>query len=197
MRYFILAKMKDKKSLRKEFQAKRDQLSDDDVHELSLDIANNILKMDIWSQRVFHLFLPIDGKKEVRTEYIMQVLQGRDKNIVLSKSNFQTMELKHYLLTDQTVIKVNNYGIPEPDGSEFEVEPKQLDVVFIPLMAVDKNGTRIGYGKGFYDRFLSKCRLNTIKIGVSLFEPLDFVIVPDDNDIPLNQLVTPYGIHDF
>lgn len=189
--------MKDKKSLRKEFQLKRDALSDDDIHSLSLDIANNLLNLNIWDQRVFHLFLPIAGKKEVCTEYIMQILQGKDKNIVLPKSDFNTMELKHYLLTDQTVLKVNEYGIPEPVGSSFEVEPKQLDVVFIPLLAVDKKGTRVGYGKGFYDRFLKECRSNTIKIGVSFFEPLDYVIAPDQFDIPLNQLVTPKNIHHF
>jgi len=189
--------MKDKKSLRKEFQAKRDELTDDEVHSLSLDISNNLLKLDIWSQRVFHLFLPINGKKEVRTEYIMQILQGRDKNIVLSKSDFKSLELKHFLLTDQTVLRVNEYGIPEPQGSEFEVEPNQLDVVFIPLLAIDKKGTRVGYGKGFYDRFLKECRPNTIKVGISFFEPLQFVIETSENDVSLDRLVTPKGIFTF
>ncbi len=189
--------MKDKKNLRKEYIAKRDLLSDEDIHSLSLDIANNVLKLDIWSQRVFHLFLPMVGKKEIQTEYIMQLLQGRDKNIVLSKSNFSTMEMKHYLLTDQTVLKVNSFGIPEPSGSEFEVDPQQLDVVFIPLLAVDKKGNRIGYGKGFYDRFLQKCRPSTVKIGISFFEPLDFVIEVEETDVPLNQLVTPKNVFSF
>ncbi len=197
MPFFTLAKMKSKKSLRKEYSIKREALEQEDIHSMSLDIANNALQLDIWNQRVFHLFLPIAGKKEVRTEYILQTLQGRDKNVVLSKSDFATMEMRHYLLTDQTVLKVNTYGIPEPSGSDFEVDPQQLDVVFIPLLAVDKKGTRVGYGKGFYDRFLQKCRPSTIKVGVSFFEPLDFVIEASETDIPLDQLVTPIRTYVF
>ncbi|PRP67439.1 5-formyltetrahydrofolate cyclo-ligase [Nonlabens agnitus] len=189
--------MKSKRSLRKEYQDKREQLTDDDIHKLSLDIANNILELDIWGYKNFHLFLPIENKKEVQTEYIMQVLQGRDKNIVLSRSDFKTMEMRHFLLTDQTVIKKNNYGIPEPEGDDFEVDPKQLDVIFVPLLAVDHNGSRIGYGKGFYDRFLHLCRPNALKIGVSFFEPLDEKIPIDQNDVSIDQLVTPNSVSVF
>ncbi|KQC32048.1 5-formyltetrahydrofolate cyclo-ligase [Nonlabens sp. YIK11] len=189
--------MKSKRSLRKEYQDKRERLSEDNIHKLSLDIANNILKLDIWSFKNFHLFLPIENKKEVQTEYIMQVLQGRDKNIVLSRSDFKTMEMRHFLLTDQTVIRNNNYGIPEPEGDDFEVDPKQLDVIFVPLLAVDHNGSRIGYGKGFYDRFLNQCRPNALKIGVSFFEPLDEEILANQTDVSIDQLVTPYSVITF
>jgi 5-formyltetrahydrofolate cyclo-ligase len=189
--------MKDKKSLRKEHEAKRALLSDDEVHTLSIQIANNVLKLDVWSERLFHLFLPIHSKREVRTEYILQVIQGRDKNVAISRSDFETMELRHFLLTDQTVIKVNQYGIPEPQGDEFEVKAKDLDVVFIPLLAVDKYGNRVGYGKGFYDRFLAQCRPDTIKVGISFFEPLQFTIQSNENDVALDQLVTPNGVIKF
>ena len=172
-------------------------MSEDDIHNLSLDISNQILNLDIWSNRVFHLFLSIDGKKEVRTEYILQILQGRDKDIVLSRSDFKKTELNHFLLTDQTVLKVNCYGIPEPQGNGFEVDAKKLDVVFIPLLAIDKKGNRVGYGKGFYDRFLEECRVDAIKIGISFFKPVDSTIIPDPTDIPMDFLVTPQKIYDF
>ncbi|WP_194851879.1 5-formyltetrahydrofolate cyclo-ligase [Nonlabens antarcticus] len=189
--------MKSKVNLRKEYLAKRADLSEEDIHELSVCIANNTLKLDIWDQKLFHLFLSIDIKNEIRTEYILQILQGRDKNVALSRSDFKTSELRHFLLTDQTVIKINEYGIPEPQENEFEIDAKDMDVVFIPLLAADSSGNRVGYGKGFYDRFLSKCRSNTIKIGLSFFEPLDFEIATESTDIPLNQLVTPKGIVRF
>ncbi|BAO54486.1 5-formyltetrahydrofolate cyclo-ligase [Nonlabens marinus S1-08] len=172
-------------------------MSNEEVHGLSLQIANNVLKLDIWDQSLFHLFLPIQTKNEVRTEYILQVIQGRDKNVALSRSDFETFELRHFLLTDQTTIKVNEYGIPEPKGDDFEIKDEDLDVVFIPLLAVDKYGNRIGYGKGFYDRFLAKCRPNTIKVGISFFEPLNFTITTNDTDMPLDQLVTPKGVVKF
>ena len=189
--------MKDKQSLRKEYEAKRLLLSDEEVHDLSLQIANNVLKLDIWDQSLFHLFLTIQSKNEVKTEYILQVIQGRDKNVVLSRSDFETFELRHFLLTDQTAIKVNQYGIPEPQGDSLQIREEEIDVVFIPLLTIDKYGNRVGYGKGFYDRFLAKCRPSTIKVGISFFEPLNFAIPMEGTDIPLDQLVTPKGVITF
>jgi 5-formyltetrahydrofolate cyclo-ligase len=80
--------------------------------------------------------------------------------------------MTHYLLTDSTTIKKNPYHIPEPiDG--IEVPDAKIDVVFVPLLAYDKQGNRVGYGKGFYDNFLSKCKPETIKIGLSFYPPED------------------------
>jgi 5-formyltetrahydrofolate cyclo-ligase len=189
--------MKDKKSLRKEYKQKRAVLSEDEVHALSLQIANNVLKLDIWEERLYHLFLSMDGQNEVRTEYILQVLQGRDKNVAISKSNFETLELKHYLLTDQTAIKVNEYGIPEPVGEDLQIDVKEIDVVFIPLLVVDNKGNRVGFGKGFYDRFLASCRPTTKKIGISFFPPLNFAIESNEFDVPIDQLVTPDSVFSF
>jgi 5-formyltetrahydrofolate cyclo-ligase len=78
--------------------------------------------------------------------------------------------MTHFLLTDNTKIKKNEYNIPEPvDG--LEVPAIKIDVVFIPLLAYDKKGNRVGYGKGFYDKFLAECKPETIKIGLSFLNP--------------------------
>ena len=61
--------------------------------------------------------------------------------------------MTHFLLTDNTKIKKNQYNIPEPING-LEVPTKKIDVVFVPLLAFDKKGNRVGYGKGFYDKFL-------------------------------------------
>ncbi|MDP2160837.1 MAG: 5-formyltetrahydrofolate cyclo-ligase, partial [Flavobacterium sp.] len=90
----------------------------------------------------------------------------------------------------------NDYGIPEPvDG--LEVPVAKIDVVFVPLLAYDKNGHRVGYGKGFYDRFLSECKPTTIKIGLSFFEPEDLIEDVFESDIQLNYCITPQTIYIF
>lgn len=185
-----------KEALRDKYKSLRDDLSNDEIEDLSLDIANQALQLPIWNKSNYHLFLSITNKKEINTEYLLQILAGKDKNVILSKSNFKDGTLTNFLLTDNTTIKVNSYGIPEPvDG--IQVPEQQIDVVFIPLLAFDKQGNRIGYGKGFYDRFLEKCRPDILKIGVSFFEPEDYINDIHPNDVPLNFCITPKEIYTF
>lgn len=182
-----------KSELRLKYKNLRQQLTKDQVDDLSLEIANQCLKLDVWEYSFFHIFLPIISKNEVNTEYVLNILSGKDKHIIISKSNFKTFEMQHFLLTDSTSIKTNSYGIPEPvDG--LEVQTQQIDVVFIPLLAYDVLGYRVGYGKGFYDRFLSQCKPKAIKIGLSFFEAEQELIENHVDDIQLDFCVTPKGV---
>ena len=186
-----------KSELRKQYNKKRQALSSDTVENLSLKIANRALELPIWDRSTYSLFLSITPKKEVDTEFLLNILQGKDKNVTLSKSDFKTHEMIHYLLTDNTVIKTNSYGIPEPQGG-IEVQLNQIEVVFIPLLVYDYKGNRIGYGKGFYDRFLAQCNPSTIKIGLSFYLPEDEVISDlNPSDIPLDYCVTPGSVLKF
>ena len=185
-----------KKEVRQKYKAFRQQLSAEDIEDKSLAIANRLLSLDIWDKTYFHLFLTIEEQKEVETEFVLQILAGKDKEIVVSKSDFETREMTNYLLTDNTKFKKNEYNIFEPvDG--LEVPNSKIDVVFVPLLAYDKNGNRVGYGKGFYDNFLSKCREDVVKIGLSFFEPEEFIEDVSTTDIRLNYCVTPFGISNF
>jgi 5-formyltetrahydrofolate cyclo-ligase len=185
----------DKAALRKQYKAIRAQLSDQEIEDLSLAIANRALTLNIWQQQYYHLFLPIVKKREVNTEYLLHILQGKDKSIVLSKSDFNTQTLTHFLLQDHTELSANRFGIVEPkDG--IQIMPTQLQVVFIPLLAYDKAGNRLGYGKGFYDRFLAECPKNVIKVGLSFFEP-ETAIATQAHDIDLDYCVTPTHVFAF
>jgi 5-formyltetrahydrofolate cyclo-ligase len=185
-----------KKELRVKYKKLRQELSQTDIDEMSIAIANLILTLDIWDKTYFHIFLPIESQKEVNTEFILHVLQGKDKEIVLSKSNFESLKMTHYLLTDNTKINKNKYNIPEPiDG--IEVPTNKIEVVFVPLLAYDVLGNRVGYGKGFYDIFLSNCNPKTIKIGLSFFEPEELISNVFESDIRLEFCVTPESIYKF
>lgn len=189
-----------KKELRLKYKNLRIQLSENEIEEWSLQIANQIIHLDIWQHNFYHLFLPIEIQKEVNTEYILQVLAGKDKNIVISKANFETREMMHFLLTDTTKISKNAYGIPEPVETEIngiEINSKKINVVFVPLLAFDKKGNRVGYGKGFYDKFLSECKPEVIKIGVSFFEPETLISDVLATDIQLDLCVTPTKVYKF
>ena len=190
----------DKKALRSKYKVLRQSLTQEEIEDKSLAIANQLLRMDalpslrlVWDKLYYHLFLTIEEQKEINTEYILQILAGKDKEIVISKCDFATLGMTHFLLTDNTKIKKNSYNVPEPvDG--LEVPDAKIDVVFVPLLACDKQGNRVGYGKGFYDNFLSKCKLETIKIGLSFFPPEEKIEDVSENDVKLDFCVTPEGV---
>lgn len=183
-----------KTAIRQKYKELRRSLSENQMEELSLAIANKVLQLLIWEKTYFHIFLPIEEQKEVNTEYILHLLSGKDKEICISKSDFETRKMTHFLLTDNTKIKKNAYNIPEPvDCRETtgEVPSSKIEVVFIPLLAYDKNGNRVGYGKGFYDKFLAECHPNSVKIGLSFFEPEELISDVNTLDVQLNYCVTP------
>ena len=199
MPYFIFQSLqfqKMKNKLRNKYKEFRTDISSEEIETKSIEIANNLLKLPIWDYSFYHLFLTISEKKEIDTEPILHILQGKDKNIVLSKADFNTGKLSNYLLTDSTVIKKNKWNIPEPvDG--IEIPASKIEVVFVPLLAFDKLGHRVGYGKGFYDIFLAGCNKDVIKIGLSLFEAEEKIPEILTSDVPLDYCVTPQETYQF
>lgn len=185
-----------KAELRQKYKTLRQQLSETEVDDKSLEIANRLLELNIWNYSFYHVFLTIEEQQEINTDYVLNILSGKDKNIILSKSDFSDYSMTHYLLTDNTTLKKNNYNIPEPiDG--IAIASNSIEVVFIPLLAFDKTGNRIGYGKGFYDRFLASCKPDTIKIGLSFFEAETETIEVSESDIKLDYCVTPKRSYQF
>ena len=185
-----------KSEIRSKYKALRKQLSKNEIEEMSLSIANKLITLPCWEKNYFHIYLPITEHNEVNTEFILHLLSGKDKEIIISKTDFNTRNMTHFLLTDNTTIKKNEYNIPEPvDG--IEVPSKKIEVVFIPLLAFDKSGHRVGYGKGFYDKFLAECTTETIKIGLSFFEPEELITDIFKGDIKLDYCVTPDRVHKF
>jgi len=182
--------------LRKLYKSKRYLLTTEDIDELSLQIAHQALSLPIWDKSFYHIFLSIQEQNEVNTEFILSILSEKDKNMVISKSDFETLEMTHYLLTDSTVIKKNRFNIPEP-AEGIEISPDKIDAVFIPLLVFDNQGHRVGYGKGFYDIFLKHCRPETLKIGLSFFEAEDTIEDFNENDVKLDYCITPHTVYTF
>lgn len=184
-----------KQELRKKYKALRNTLSQEEIDEKSLAIANQILKMDIWDYDNYHIFLPITSQNEVNTEFLMHILQGKDKNIIVSKSNFSDFSMQHFLLTDNTRLKINKWGIPEPENGIL-IDSKSIDLVFSPLLAFDLKGNRVGYGKGFYDRFLSEVNPKKV-IGLSFFPPEKTILDITKTDFNIDLCVLPDKIYEF
>jgi len=181
--------------LRSSYLTKRNALSTAKLSSDSISIANRLLALPIWNFDYYHLFLSITNKKEVDTYPILSILQGKDKHIIVPKV-IDSDHLEHFLLTDSTKFTLSSWDVPEPlDG--IPISPQKLDVVFVPLLAFDSYGNRVGYGKGFYDKFLSECRNDVIKIGVSFFEAENKITDMNNADVKLDYCVTPTHVYSF
>ena len=105
-------------------------------------------------------------------------------------------QIKSVVVHDETIFKTNGYGIEEPiDG--IDMIPTEIDLVIVPLIAFDKMGNRVGYGKGYYDRFLKRCRKDCMKIGFSYFEPVEEIEDVNKLDVKLDIAITPDNIYPF
>ncbi|RAJ79973.1 5-formyltetrahydrofolate cyclo-ligase [Chitinophaga dinghuensis] len=190
--------MTTKKDIRKQFLEQRLNLDEPTATRLNSALQANVLKLNFSGLQYIHVFLPILEKKEADTWPIIEALRTQYPQLrwVLSRSDMQTATMTHFLWEQDTPLVKNSYGITEPAAGE-TVTPPQIDLVFVPLLAFDHTGHRVGYGKGMYDRFLQECRPDVQTIGLSLFEPIREI--PDTNagDIALQTVVTPENIYHF
>lgn len=177
-----------KSALRTHMLSLRQQLSAADIQRGSEAIAKAFLNLpDLANGQAIHIFLPMTTQPEVNTWLLIEQLRANyaEIQLVVSRSDFKTCTLSHYLLTPETEIAPNRWGIPEPIAAQaFDV--KQLDWVVIPLLCFDQRGYRVGYGKGFYDRFLLACRADVRKVGVSLLPPVTEISDVNKFDVPLD-----------
>ena len=183
-----------KKALRTFYLNKRKALTDEEHATASLALAQHCLSLPLWDKSIFHLFMPIQRQKEVDTHPLLTLLQGKDKQVVLPKVEGKT--LSHFLLTDDTLLLESKWGIAEPQQG-IAITPAQMEVVFVPLLAFDEKGHRVGYGNGFYDAFLAQCPTTTCKIGLSFFAPVPKIEGIEQTDISLNHVITPSKIYSF
>ena len=179
-----------KAELRKIYKQKRQDLSLVEIVQLQQSIYNQIYDLDVFYIKTIHIFLSLEKFKEINTKPIINYFREKDVKIVVSKSDFTNNTLTHFYLEKDTIIEQNKYGIPEPKNA-VQVSEKDLDLVFIPLLISDEQNYRIGYGKGFYDRFLSECRKDVKTVGLNFFKPIKEISDLNIYDVALGNVISP------
>jgi 5-formyltetrahydrofolate cyclo-ligase len=190
-----------KSQIRTEYLQKRKQLSEDLYFDLSQKLSDQFFfyfHSKLLKINSLHTFLPIEKNHEPNTNFILKILFQRFKKlqIVVPKTDFKNQLMEHFAIDEGTIFEENKFGIPEPI-SETKIPENEIDLVLVPLLTFDQNGQRIGYGGGFYDKFLSKTKPDCVKIGLSFFDPIDTIIEYENTDIPLDFCITPSKIWDF
>ena len=187
----------DKKKYRTVYLRKRKMLSANDFDQKNARLLYHFNQFFEQHQpTTIHSFLSIEKNREVNTWPLIEWLKTHGKRIVISKCSLTSNELTHYFFDDYKQLKENKYGIPEPQSGTI-VLPNQMDAVLIPLLVFDRKGHRLGYGAGYYDRFLSECSDSCLKIGLSLSPPLDEIPFVEAHDVPMDYCITPLGTYAF
>ncbi len=186
-----------KTDLRHYYLQKRLTLSVDDVDFLSQVIRKNFFNIKTIQQKeVFHTFLPIAHNKEINTWPIINELWDQGKKVIAPVSDFTNFQMTNFYLEKHTRLGDSKFGIPEPVDGEI-AHSRDIQVVIIPLLAFDLQGYRVGYGKGFYDKFLSCLDVHVVRIGLSFFDPTECVDDAEEWDEKLHFCVTPTKVHEF
>lgn len=185
-----------KAEIRKQFLEKRLRLTEEEVKGFSDSIASTfITNFRFGKNQLIHVFLPIKRQNEINTWPIIHHLWRYGVRVVVSKSDFVQVSMSHFLLTPKTKVVENKLGIPEPIDGEL-IDVLSINTVLVPLLAFDTNGCRVGYGKGFYDKFLNECNVSVNKVGLSIFPPVD-QIDNEAHDVTLDACITPDEMYRF
>jgi len=186
-----------KNDIRKLALEQRLNLSLREINSSSKIIKSKIFdKFDFNNINLIHIFLPIVEKGEINTWLIINEIFKNYDHVKIIIPKIYKEDMKHFMYTSGTWLKRGNFGIFEPVN---EIEFKKIsdiDIIIVPLLAFDKNGNRVGYGKGYYDKFLIKCD-KSIKVGICLDSPILNINDINKYDIKLDYCITPNKIYNF
>ena len=180
--------------LRKSFKKQRSLLDIIQVQGLSKRIFENLLELNIWDKSFYHLYLSNEINNEVETDEIVNLLFMKNKRVFVPK--ILGKDLLNIEIDNNTNYFLNQLGIREPISSN-QKDASLLEVIFVPLLIFDKLGHRVGYGGGYYDKFLENIKEDVLKIGLSLFDPIDEIQDIEKHDISMDYIITPKRVYDF
>ena len=189
----------DKNRTSPKFSGGQKSLSATERTEKSFRIAELFFQnFDLSKINFLHCFLPIEKFNEIDTRPIFEKIWRDFPNMqtLVPRVNFQTNEIENLKFSPETETKKNIWDIFEPTHTE-TIETGKIDAVLVPLLCFDERGFRVGYGKGFYDKFLSGCRADCLKIGLNYFAPVEEISDINEFDVRLDFCVTPDKIWKF
>ena len=179
---------KRKQEIRQKLLKIRSEINPEAYREKSAKIIASLKKQpEFIKAETIHCYVSMNERNEVDTHGLLKYLVESEKKPVASITNFQDGTLSHRYLTSLDHLQENKWGVLEPVGGEV-AEANEFDLVIVPMVGGDGDKNRIGYGKGFYDRFLENVTCPTIGL---LFDDCLIRSVPvEPFDISLDKCIT-------
>lgn len=178
--------MQIKKDIRKYFLDKRTSMAQSEVLEKSRQICDRLKQIPaILEASDIHVYYPI--RNEVDIKSFIEWIWSQEKKVVMPRAIFKTRELENYYIISFGQLEETKYGLFEPR----KISPLHLgspDVIIVPGVAFTADKYRLGYGGGFYDRFLRKSF--SLKIGVAYENQLADKLPLEEHDHKLDMIAT-------
>jgi 5-formyltetrahydrofolate cyclo-ligase len=187
-----------KKELRAIYKEKRVPVGLQDMHQLIASMLGHFEKIPFGNLNYLLSFRASTTKLEVPVHFFETFCldENRDLVICYPRADFKTLSMEVYEDNERLTWEATTYGIEQPRTGDI-ISPLVIDCILVPLLAFDEKGYRVGYGKGFYDRFLPVCRPGVITVGVSYFEAVPLISDTNEYDVPLTYCVTPQRLYVF
>ena len=187
-----------KKELRVKYKAKRIALSSKDRDKLDDLLLIQFQKLSFENVSTLLSYMPMPHTAEpdthLFTRYLEHLIPGLQT--AFPKTNFTDHSMQAIAVDEDAEFAMNEFQITEPAGDNI-ILPTEIDLVFVPMLICDKRGYRVGYGKGFYDRYLAQCHEDIITVGFSYFEPEEQIDDLNEHDVPLHYCITPDFVYEF
>lgn len=177
-----------KKSLRKFYQQRRMQIPESHLASYNAAIFDKAISLKEFKEAdVIHIYASMSERNEVDTFSIMDYALRKNKKVIVPVM-MESGKLKHCEIDSTSSLKKNSWGVPEPVEKNL-LEEINTDIIFVPMVAGDHQKNRLGYGKGYYDRFLASTK--TVKAGLLFEKQLSDESIPVDKyDVSLDILIT-------
>lgn len=186
--------MPNKNALRSLYRAKRKALSVAKLAHASNAILEQILSGNLIKDGLVMLYVDSSNHHEVPMGKWFETF--KDNQICVPKVVDTNGNMEVVLWEKEMPINANQWGILEPISTDY-VDPMRIKTVVVPLLCFDQRGHRVGYGKGYYDRFLSRCSPQCKTIGISYFEAVKKIDDTEATDVALDMVVTPESVYSF
>jgi len=188
-----MAIINDKKILRKEILAKRKNINTVEKEEKDRKILEKFYESKYYIEAK-NIFIYISYDSEINTKGIINKALKDNKKIYVPRTEFKTRFMDAVEITSLDNVIESEYGILEPSIEEPHIEPNELDLIVVPGVAFDRNGGRIGYGAGFYDRYFKRISKDRIKRITKLALAYDLQVLDNipmnEQDVPVNYIIT-------
>ena len=179
-----------KNSIRQILRQRKEAMNPEDRLEKSKRVCHHVMTLIQDDETVM---VYTSKEKEVNTTPLITTLFERGNPVIVPIIVKDDISLRLSYLRDFSVLVPSTFGVPEPIGNEILATGQNVDTIILPMLGFDRTGGRMGYGAGYYDRFLAKNQ-NVRKIGIA-FACQEYDHLPaDEYDIPMDAIITEEGI---